>query len=437
MREDRERWRERVRERESEKRGVARRERERRRDDGEERRHRPSAAQAVLRLGGAWLQQQTIAHGDAEAVGGGATVGDDDKRRSSSEQRMTPARRGGVSAAAALARRGDAGEERQRQCAQRTTASSGMAAAAAMATQRTDRSGTPIGVEQRCRAALQDRSIPDETQQRWIMRDDFDEARQRNGLLAKKTNGFWIDQPEINDTGCEGLGTTQDLPGPLSSSSTKYSGREYADSTGRCYNSYNTDRTGGSIGAWLQQRTAAHGDAEAAGGGAAVRDDEERRCNSEQRMTPLRKGSVSAAATPARRAVLGGGAATVRHALRDGPTAVKVLERREETTAVRGEREREIWNQREREMTTEREREERRRQGEGSPGAEPTVRRGLAAELHPQRTNGATPAKAADARQQRCRLLGSGGPVTGRLRGVVRLRTGRRGNNTSDSSGGG
>ncbi|KAK9149147.1 hypothetical protein Scep_007904 [Stephania cephalantha] len=37
--------------------------------------------------------------------------------------------------------------------------------------------------------ALPDRSIPDETQQQWTMRRDFDEARRRDELLAKKTKG--------------------------------------------------------------------------------------------------------------------------------------------------------------------------------------------------------------------------------------------------------
>ncbi|KAK9083935.1 hypothetical protein Scep_030406 [Stephania cephalantha] len=36
---------------------------------------------------------------------------------------------------------------------------------------------------------LPDRLIPDETQQQWTRRRDFDEARRRDGLLAKKTRG--------------------------------------------------------------------------------------------------------------------------------------------------------------------------------------------------------------------------------------------------------
>ncbi|KAK9094040.1 hypothetical protein Scep_025509 [Stephania cephalantha] len=39
------------------------------------------------------------------------------------------------------------------------------------------------GVEQRHGGSLSDRSIPDETQQQWTMRRDFDEARRRDGLL--------------------------------------------------------------------------------------------------------------------------------------------------------------------------------------------------------------------------------------------------------------
>ncbi|KAK9139530.1 hypothetical protein Scep_009211 [Stephania cephalantha] len=112
--------------------------------------------------------------------------------------------------------------------------------------------------------------------------------------------------------------------------------------------------------------------------------------------------------------------AEVRRALRDGPTAVTVLEReREDDGGERGEREREIWNQREREDDEERERERRAKQGAGSPDAEPAARRGLAAELQQQRTNGATPAKAADARQQRWRRLSIGGAaaVADRRRG--------------------
>ncbi|KAK9118811.1 hypothetical protein Scep_016904 [Stephania cephalantha] len=46
--------------------------------------------------------------------------------------------------------------------------------------------GTVNDVEQRRGGALPDRSIPDETQQQWTMRRDFDEARRRDGLLAKK-----------------------------------------------------------------------------------------------------------------------------------------------------------------------------------------------------------------------------------------------------------
>ncbi|KAK9100324.1 hypothetical protein Scep_023754 [Stephania cephalantha] len=44
-------------------------------------------------------------------------------------------------------------------------------------------------MEQRRGGALPDRSIPDETQQQWTRRCDFDEARRRDGLLAKKTKG--------------------------------------------------------------------------------------------------------------------------------------------------------------------------------------------------------------------------------------------------------
>ncbi|KAK9163757.1 hypothetical protein Syun_004659 [Stephania yunnanensis] len=40
-----------------------------------------------------------------------------------------------------------------------------------------------------------------------------------------------------------------------SNNSTMYSGRECADSTGRCYDSYNADQTGGSTGSGLQSTT--------------------------------------------------------------------------------------------------------------------------------------------------------------------------------------
>ncbi|KAK9083906.1 hypothetical protein Scep_030377 [Stephania cephalantha] len=43
------------------------------------------------------------------------------------------------------------------------------------------------GVEQRRDGALTDRLIPDETQQQWTTRHDFDEALLRDGLLVKKT----------------------------------------------------------------------------------------------------------------------------------------------------------------------------------------------------------------------------------------------------------
>ncbi|KAK9083980.1 hypothetical protein Scep_030451 [Stephania cephalantha] len=50
-------------------------------------------------------------------------------------------------------------------------------------------SGAVKRVEQRRGGALPDRSIPDETQQQWTMRRDFDEARRRDGLLAKRKKG--------------------------------------------------------------------------------------------------------------------------------------------------------------------------------------------------------------------------------------------------------
>ncbi|KAK9148827.1 hypothetical protein Scep_007584 [Stephania cephalantha] len=50
-------------------------------------------------------------------------------------------------------------------------------------------SGAVNDVEQRCGGALPDRSIPDETQQKWTRRRDFEETRRRDGLLAKKTKG--------------------------------------------------------------------------------------------------------------------------------------------------------------------------------------------------------------------------------------------------------
>ncbi|KAK9106057.1 hypothetical protein Scep_022901 [Stephania cephalantha] len=44
-------------------------------------------------------------------------------------------------------------------------------------------------MEQRRDGTLSDRSIPDDTQQQWTTRHDFDEALLRGGLLAKKTRG--------------------------------------------------------------------------------------------------------------------------------------------------------------------------------------------------------------------------------------------------------
>ncbi|KAK9126381.1 hypothetical protein Scep_015227 [Stephania cephalantha] len=43
--------------------------------------------------------------------------------------------------------------------------------------------------QQMARARVVDRLIPDETQQQWTRRRDFDEAQRRDGLLAKKTRG--------------------------------------------------------------------------------------------------------------------------------------------------------------------------------------------------------------------------------------------------------
>ncbi|KAK9126024.1 hypothetical protein Scep_014870 [Stephania cephalantha] len=45
------------------------------------------------------------------------------------------------------------------------------------------------GVEKRRGGALPDRLIPDEVQQQWSRRRDFDEARRRDGLLANETRG--------------------------------------------------------------------------------------------------------------------------------------------------------------------------------------------------------------------------------------------------------
>ncbi|KAK9092389.1 hypothetical protein Syun_027300 [Stephania yunnanensis] len=55
----------------------------------------------------------------------------------------------------------------------------------------TRRRDTSNAREQRHGAALPDRSILDETRQQWTMRRNFDEARRRDRLLAKKTNAFW------------------------------------------------------------------------------------------------------------------------------------------------------------------------------------------------------------------------------------------------------
>ncbi|KAK9119712.1 hypothetical protein Scep_017805 [Stephania cephalantha] len=107
--------------------------------------------------------------------------GDDDERRCNSGQRRTRRWRDceGRRRAAARsttpartrtpARGSDAGKEEERWI------SSG--------------SGAVNGVEQRRGGALPDRSIPDETQQQWTTRHDFDEALFRDGLLAKKTRG--------------------------------------------------------------------------------------------------------------------------------------------------------------------------------------------------------------------------------------------------------
>ncbi|KAK9158237.1 hypothetical protein Scep_004811 [Stephania cephalantha] len=43
--------------------------------------------------------------------------------------------------------------------------------------------------QQRRDGALPNRSIPDETQQQWTTRHDFEEALLRDELLAKKTRG--------------------------------------------------------------------------------------------------------------------------------------------------------------------------------------------------------------------------------------------------------
>ncbi|KAK9105096.1 hypothetical protein Scep_021940 [Stephania cephalantha] len=59
----------------------------------------------------------------------------------------------------------------------------------------TDADGEAAAVAQQRRrqrrrgGALPDRLIPDEAQQQWTRRRDFDEARRRDGLLAKETRG--------------------------------------------------------------------------------------------------------------------------------------------------------------------------------------------------------------------------------------------------------
>ncbi|KAK9095094.1 hypothetical protein Scep_026563 [Stephania cephalantha] len=96
----------------------------------------------------------------------------DRERAAAAAARQLELRRGwldaGAAPAAAPARSSDVGEEER-------WVSSG--------------SGAVNDVEQRRGGALPDRSIPDETQQQWTTRHDFDEALLRDGLLAKKTIG--------------------------------------------------------------------------------------------------------------------------------------------------------------------------------------------------------------------------------------------------------
>ncbi|KAK9148340.1 hypothetical protein Scep_007097 [Stephania cephalantha] len=55
-------------------------------------------------------------------------------------------------------------------------------------------------VEKRRGGALPDRLIPDEAQQQWSRRRDFDEARRRDGLLANETRGVGHVGPLANES---------------------------------------------------------------------------------------------------------------------------------------------------------------------------------------------------------------------------------------------
>ncbi|KAK9121277.1 hypothetical protein Syun_018894 [Stephania yunnanensis] len=118
----------------------------------------------------------------------------------------------------------------------------------------------------------------------------------------------------------------------------------------------------------------------------------------------------------------------------------EVKKKRERDREGRG---RKRYGTKEREKTTERKREERRRQGVGSLGAEPAALKGARVEApasakeRRDTCEGRGRTAAAVATSQHLWRRSSGGLAMRRLRGVVQLWTGHRGNNTSDSGGGG
>ncbi|KAK9119641.1 hypothetical protein Scep_017734 [Stephania cephalantha] len=138
--------------------------------------------------------------------------------------------------------------------------------------------------------------------------------------------------------------------------------------------------------------------------------------------------------------VRGGGAAAVRRALRDGPTAVRVLERRERDSGCeRGEGERDMEPKRERRRRKQRERAApQAERGEPRRGAA-AARRGARGELQ-RRTNGATLRKARTHSSERWRRLGigggcgSGGPATREAACVGWCGRGRVGTGTTPAT---
>ncbi|KAK9165786.1 hypothetical protein Scep_000977 [Stephania cephalantha] len=103
--------------------------------------------------------------------------------RYTNDRRRTASSSGGLGGGAAV------GEDDEQQQGPRRRRGSGRRRGAVTPAKRRSGIGEVNDVEQRRGGALPDRSIPDETQQQWTRKRDFDEARRRDGLFAKKMKG--------------------------------------------------------------------------------------------------------------------------------------------------------------------------------------------------------------------------------------------------------